>query len=132
MAPLAKAARGEGFNFLDRLVREWHDGINRFDTEDEALFGAYVGGELVGTAGVTRQGPRLGRVRRVYVNPSHRRGGIAGRLMAEVLRFAHGKYDELVLFTDTEGAARMYERLGFVRESSDGPDHATHRLRLDI
>ncbi|RYG25720.1 N-acetyltransferase [bacterium] len=130
VGPLAAAARTEGFNFLDRLVLEWNEGTNRFDTDDKALFGAYAGGELVGTAGLTHQRPGVGRVRRVYVNPAFRRRGIARRLMAEVLRFAEGKYDELVLFTDTERAAKMYERLGFVPESSEGPDHATHRLRL--
>jgi N-acetylglutamate synthase-like GNAT family acetyltransferase len=108
VAPLAEAARAEGFNFLDRLTREWSDGTNRFDSDDEALFGAYVGGELVGTAGLTQQRSTVGRVRRVYVNPVVRRQGVARRLMTEVLRFAKGKYAELVLFTDTDGAARMY------------------------
>lgn len=132
VASLADAARSEGFNFLDRLLLEWENGTNRFDSEDEALFGAYVGGDLVGTAGITRQRPRLGRVRRVYVSPAFRREGIARMLMAQVLRFAEGKYDELVLFTDTDTASRMYEGLGFVRESPDGPDHATHRRQLSL
>lgn len=67
--PLALAAHGEGFTFLGRLLAEWADGTNRFERPGEALFGAYSDGALVGTAGLTRQGERLGRVRRVYVHP---------------------------------------------------------------
>ena len=130
VASLAYAARSEGFNFLDRLITEWKDGTNRFDDEGEALFGAYLNGELVGTAGVTRQNPALGRIRRVYVNPALRRQGIARRLVIEVLRFAKDEYKELVLFTDTERAAAFYESLRFLPESPEGPDHATHRLRI--
>ena len=130
VASLAYAARSEGFNFLDRLITEWKDGTNRFDDEGEALFGAYLNGELVGTAGVTRQDPALGRIRRVYVYPDFRRQGIAKSLMREVLSFARARYSELVLFTDTERAATFYETLGFVPENPDRPDHATHRLRI--
>jgi GNAT superfamily N-acetyltransferase len=124
---LAKVARSEGFAFLDRLISEWVDGTNRFARSDEILFGAFVDGRLVGTAGLTFQRARTGRVRRVYVHPDYRRQGIAGALMAEVLSFAQDRYIELVLFAETPEAFRLYERLGFVFESSEGPDHATHR-----
>ncbi len=129
---LAEAARGEGFRFLDRLRREWEDGSNRFEAPGEVLFGAYVDGVLVGTGGLTRQGSSLGRVRRVYVHPEFRRRGIAGALMAAVLEFGRDWYSELVLYTETSEAARLYEGLGFVAEDPEGPDHATHRLDLRL
>ena len=85
---LAEEACKEGFNFLERLVQEWNDGTNRFDAPGQVLFAACDGDTIVGTAGLTRQGPALGRVRRVYVHPERRKQGIAAALMAEVLGFA--------------------------------------------
>jgi len=124
---LAPVACSEGFAFLDRLISEWTEGTNRFAGPDEILFGAFIGDQLIGTAGVTRQREGLGRVRRVYVHPAFRRQGVANALLAEVLSFAQDRYIELVLFAETPEAFRLYERLGFVFESSEGPDHATHR-----
>lgn len=128
--PLLTEAKAEGFAFLDRLRDEWRAGTLRFDQEGEILFGAFADNRLVGTAGLTRQGPLLGRVRRVYVSPTYRGHGIAKALMLAVLEFARPLYGELVLFTEMAEAARLYEGLGFQPESPDGPDHATHRLTL--
>ena len=128
--PLAEAARAEGFEFLDRLIREWVSGANRFEGANEALYGTFVGDTLVGTAGLTFQRPGLGRVRRVYVRSDFRRKGVARRLMAEVLAFARAHYPEVALYTGTVEAARLYEGMAFVPESPGGMDHATHRLVL--
>lgn len=128
VAALAEVARAEGFEFLDRLLREWRDGVNRFDGEGEALFGAFREGRLVGTGGLTRQRADLGRVRRVYVHPEWRRSGVATAILADVLALARSRYPAVVLYTETPEAARLYERMGFLPESTDGPDHATHRL----
>lgn len=126
--PLAAVARDEGFNFLDRLIREWKDGTNRFEKPGEVIYGAFVEGVLVGTGGLTFQRESLGRVRRVYVHPDFRRQGIAKSLMDAVLAFAKERYPVVVLYTETTEAKQMYERMGFIPESPDGPDHATHRL----
>jgi len=115
---------------IDRLRQEWADGSNRFDSPDEQLFGATVEALLVGIAGVTRQGPNLGRIRRVYVHPSHRRRGIGAALMSRVLEVADRHYDELILRTNDPEAAAFYEGLGFVHETIEPQENATHRLRF--
>lgn len=49
--------------------------------------------------------------------------------MREVIAFARAHHDDaLVLYAETPEALRLYARLGFVPESPDGPDHATHRF----
>jgi GNAT superfamily N-acetyltransferase len=126
--PLAGLAREEGFGFLDRLIHEWQSGENRFEKDGEVLYGVFVGDELIATGGMTRQGVARGRVRRVYVHPDYRRRGVASRLLDVILEFARLHYPEVVLYTNTERASRFYERLGFVPESPDWPDRATHRL----
>ena len=130
VVPLAAIARSEGFQFLDRLIVEWTEGSNRFSQPGEAIFGAFVGEVLVGTAGITVQRDHVGRVRRVYVHPAYRRQGIAKLLMDAVLTIGRDHFTTLVLYTETDEARNMYERLGFVPESPEGSDHATHRLEL--
>ena len=50
---------------------EWRTGTNRFDRPDEALFGAWAKGQLVGVCGLNidpyRGDDRVGRVRHLYV-----------------------------------------------------------------
>lgn len=104
----------------------------RFEEDGEALFGAFVDDRLVGTAGLTRQGPRLGRLRRVYVSPAYRRRGIAKALVGVVLNYAQSHLSEVVLFAERDEAKRLYESFGFQSESPDGRDRATHRLILGI
>lgn len=130
IADLVASARSEGFEFLDRLVREWEDGTNRFDSPGEVLYVATLDDRTIGMAGLSLQREGLGRVRRVYVHPEFRQKGLGGRLIRHIVDRSRGIFGELVLFTDQEGAKRLYERLGFQPESPEGPDHATHRLLL--
>ena len=83
------------------------------------ILGAFVDGELVGTAqlvvGVSPNQPHRADVARVLVHRSARRRGIAQRLMEQLEQHARveGK-TLLVLDTVTGGdAARLYERLGW-------------------
>ncbi len=129
LMPMAKA---EGFNFIDRLFSEWFSGTNRFQNEGETLLMIEVGGVLVGCGGLTRQRERLGRMRRVYIDPDFRNRGMGKALVETLVKSARESFDEIVLFTDNPNAARLYEQLGFVPEDPRStPDHATHRLVLE-
>ena len=62
---------------------------------------------------------RDGRVRNVYVEPTHRRRGIALALMRVVLEeAASANVDRLTLGTSTLGRS-LYERLGFVQKEDE-------------
>jgi GNAT superfamily N-acetyltransferase len=62
---------------------------------------------------------RDGRVRNVYVEPTHRRRGIALALMRVVLdEAASANVDRLTLGTSTFGRS-LYERLGFVQKEDE-------------
>jgi len=124
---LAAVARVEEYQFLNRLLREWADGINRFVAPNEALFGAFDGDRLVGVAALNRQGPELGRVRHVYVHPDYRRRGVARALVSGVLDFADRHYPVVVLRTPNPSAAKLYECLGFLPEVQPSADTASHR-----
>lgn len=132
-APLLAEAEAHGGVFLLRLRDEWHSGQNRFCRDGEFLLGVWLGGALVGVGGVSLDpydpAPGLGRVRHVYVARAQRRHSIGRALMERIIGQARGSFDWLRLRTRTAEAARLYEKLGFVR--SDRPGE-THRLTFQI
>jgi GNAT superfamily N-acetyltransferase len=126
----ADAAR-EGYTFLDRLAEEWASGANRFDGSGEVLCGCLDGGNLVAVGGVNRDpfldDPRIGRIRRVYVRPAWRNHKLGTALVLWLLDFARPSFEVVRLRAENPGAARLYERLGFLR--IDDPN-ATHILQF--
>jgi ribosomal protein S18 acetylase RimI-like enzyme len=132
LADLAAESERSGFRFVRRLLDEWVAGVNRFDRPGEALFVAFVGGRVVGVCGLNLDpydaGPRVGRVRRLYVLSTHRRAGVGRRLVMEVIAAARGAFDRLRLRTDNPEATRFYERLGF--RPCAGVGDCTHVLEL--
>jgi ribosomal protein S18 acetylase RimI-like enzyme len=121
-----------GLRFLRRLADEWASGVNRFDRPGEALFGALIGHELVAVGGLNvdpyTSTPGVGRLRHLYVLSAWRRAGIGGRLVTEIVEAARGRFERLHLRTENADAARLYERLGFLRRA-DVP-HCSHVLEL--
>ncbi len=129
VARLVPLATAEGFGFMERLVREWAGGVNRFARDGEVLLMVEVGGETVACGGITRQGGSVGRLRRVYVDPKFRRLGVGRALVETLVESAGESFEVLVLYTDNPSAGRFYERLGFIpEEPTSTPDGASHRL----
>jgi len=117
-----------GSRIVRRLVDEWRSGVNRFDRPGEALFGAWVDGQLIGVCGLNidpyAADDRVGRVRHLYVSSARRGHGVGRRLVAHVVRAARGRFDVLYLRTNSPAAARLYESAGFdVCRESDAYTH---------
>ena len=131
LAPLARAARIEGFAFLDRLVRDWNNATNRFDHAGECLLGAFNGATVLAIGGLNidpyANDPRCGRLRHVYVRADHRAHGLGRRLLHAISRDAPQSFDKVRLQTSMPLAAAFYHRLGFI---SAGDPSATHELTL--
>ncbi len=89
---------------------------------DRLMLGAFLGGQIVGTAGLLRE--RGAKVRHkatvfgVYVSPSSRRQGVARLLMESLLAHARSlaglEQIHLAVVSDNVAARTLYERLGFV------------------
>lgn len=88
---------------------------------DNALFGAYVDGELVGMAGFHRMKPlreqHKGTVWSMYVRASARGLGLGGRLLRAVIEHARTEVEvlNLVVVSTNTAAVALYERHGFRR-----------------
>lgn len=128
--PLLIASETEGFKFVRRVVEEWQSGANRFSGKGEALLGAFVDGHLVAICGLMSdpyaKQPEIGRLRNLYVLPSHRGHGIGGDLTRRVIALAAEAFVVLRLRAGTPQAARLYEHVGF-RPVADLAD-CTHVL----
>jgi len=126
---LRREAREEGYDFLDRLVEDWHSGENRFDGPGEIFCGCFDEGVLVGVGGLNRDpflaDPQVGRIRRVYVRGAWRNRGAGRALVHSLLGTARKCFRSVRLRAENAGAARLYERIGFT--AIDDPN-ATHIL----
>jgi ribosomal protein S18 acetylase RimI-like enzyme len=132
LRPLLNASESEGLSFVRRVAREWQTGDNRFSQPGEALFGAFDDKRLVGICGLMldpyARVPGVARLRNLYVLPGYRRSGIGKQLTKAVIASASGSFHLLRLRAGTPDAARLYDRLGFLRSSTE-PD-STHLLSL--
>lgn len=132
MARLAQRARAEDFRAIDRLVAEFESGANTFAGSGEALFCAYGDQQLIGCCGLNIDpyagDPKVGRVRRLFVDREQRRSGVGRALVAAIEECAAGTFSVLQLFTTSRAAGRFYEALGY--QAITDRDHVSHAKAL--
>lgn len=124
-------AFSEGFDFIERLIKEWSNGENRFDAPGEILCGYLDQERVIGLGGLNRD-PFLklslvGRIRRVYVRPAWRNLGVGRNLVTTLVEHAEKNFQSVRLRADNPNAARLYESMGFLTCSNA---NATHILTL--
>jgi GNAT superfamily N-acetyltransferase len=127
LVDLEREASAQGFNFLGRLIDEWHTGKNRFDKPGERLLLAAERERIVGIGGLNvdpyEPGGDTARLRRLYVANDFRRRGVGEALVSALLEEASRRFRVVRLSTDTDAAAAFYTRLGF---SAVDDETATH------
>jgi GNAT superfamily N-acetyltransferase len=129
---LRSEARDEGYNFIERLVKEWESSENRFDAPGEILCGHLDRGLLVAVGGLNRD-PFAGcldwgRIRRVYVRSEWRKKGIGRALVATLIEEARKNFTCVRLRVENPDAACLYEKMGFAPIASA---NSTHTLFFD-
>ena len=83
-------------------------------------WGAFIGGELVGSLGLFFFG-NTGRFQSIVTREDQRSKGICRTLLTEVVKRTAGMRDRLVMVADeAHHAIRVYESLGFVRQARIG------------
>ena len=121
---LRAEALAEGFRQVERLAAEWASRTTRFDREGEALLAARLNGILAGIGGLTIEPvvPGALRMRRFYVRPRFRRGGV-GRELATALLERTGQTGRVITVNAATGSVLFWEALGFKPDLREGHTH---------
>jgi GNAT superfamily N-acetyltransferase len=124
---LRAEARAEGFRQIERLQTDWDADAIRFDSDGEALLAVRVNGTLAGIGGLTIDPvvPNALRMRRLYVRPAFRRGGVGRELVLSLL--ARRRSDQVVTANVSQGSVPFWEALGFAHDLRDGHTHILDR-----
>jgi GNAT superfamily N-acetyltransferase len=128
---LVAEASGEGVRNMALLAEGWQSGA-RFQDDGEALFAAFLVGELAGIGGLsvepTASEPAR-RLRRFYVRPAMRRRGVATALASALI---HEGFDSVELLTVNAAAAPasgpFWEAQGFVANETGPWTHVMRRI----
>jgi GNAT superfamily N-acetyltransferase len=124
---LRAEAAAEGFDHIERLATEWSSGVQRFRQEGEALFAAFVGGELAGVGAVSHEHlePALGamRMRRCYVRPAFRRQGVGRALAGAMIQQGLETARVLTVNAGTPDAPAFWSAMGFEPDPRNGRTH---------
>jgi hypothetical protein len=126
-------ALGASVGFMHPLAFEkaaayWRNALADAAAGRRLVLGERAGGRIIGTVSVVLAMPENQRhraeIQKLQVAQSHRRRGIARRLMAEAeSRAARAGKSLLVLDTASDAAARLYEQIGWSR-TGEIPDYA--------
>ena len=108
------------------MREEWANGTNRFNRENEILFGIKSANRLIAIGGLNIDpyiaDPSIGRVRHVYVSKEFRGFGVGQKLVSKIIAHAKHRFRVLRLRTHNPSAARFYARMGFeVAEAPEDP-----------
>ncbi len=127
-------AHGGSVSFMHPLSQEdaekfWSNALNAADRGERIVLGAFDGDRLVGTVtlllDLPPNQPHRAEIAKMMTRVSHRHRGIATALLREAEGIAIAR-DRWLLVLDTaedEGAAGLYERMGF-KLSGLIPDYA--------
>jgi hypothetical protein len=117
-------AHGGSVSFLHPMPLQaaeafWRDSLDAADRGERMVFGAFDGESLIGTVtlllNLPPNQPHRAEIAKMMTRVSHRHRGIATALLraAERLALEHGRWLLVLDTAEDEGAAGLYERVGF-------------------
>lgn len=117
-------ANGGSVSFMHPLSLQeakafWRDSLGSADRGERIVLGAFDGAELIGTVTLllklSQNQPHRAEIAKMLTRLSHRHRGVATALLREAERTAieHGRWLLVLDTAEDEGAAGLYERVGF-------------------
>lgn len=127
-------ANGGSVSFMHPLSQAaahafWRNSLASADRGERIIFGAFDGEDLIGTVtlllDLPQNQPHRAEIAKMMTRISHRHRGIATLLLREAERMAieRGRWLLVLDTAEDEGAAGLYERMGF-RLTGLIPDYA--------
>ena len=96
-----------------------HDLSGTYNGKRETFFVLEEGGTIIGTVGIKEEAKDLALLRRLFVNPTHRKKGYGDMLINEALKFCRDKgYKEVVFRTTSRmtQAMELCKKKGFKKK----------------
>ena len=117
-------AHGGSVSFMHPLSQEdaeqfWTNSLNAASRGERIILGAFDGDDLIGTVtlllDLPPNQPHRAEIAKMMTRVSHRHRGIATALLreAERMAIAHKRWLLVLDTAEDEGAAGLYERMGF-------------------
>jgi len=127
-------AAAEGFDNMETLQRQWHDGSSRFERPGEILALATINGEMAGIGGITQDFVDSSwlRMRRFYVRPAYRRRGVGRDIAQFVLDYAQPFNRQIALYAEGAEARAFWPTLGFVETDRENTTHIFAGIPLKL
>ncbi len=119
LLPLNEEALVDGWNLVDRTIKEWKLGDHKFDKKGEKLWGLFVGDKCIAIGGIDidryleGNDGSVGRVRHIYVAKEYRGQGLSKIIMNLIIEHAKKYFKLLRLSTSNPIACHLYDSLGF-------------------
>ena len=130
LLPLGRKASKEGYNFVNRTIREFLSGENDFTGKGEIIYGIFENDNCIGFCGLNIDPyideKEIGRLRHLYVDPGNRMMGVGELLVGKLLEDAMANF-KILRLKSTTSAMLFYDKMGFDR--SEG-ENESHRLIL--
>lgn len=126
---LVRESKKEGFQFLERLQKNWVPDQPHFYREGEIFYLSYDKMILTGCIGLSHdpylEDKSIGRIRHLYVRPKFRSHGVGRALVEKVFTHAEPYFKTLRLrINETNPKAGIfYEKLGFMRSDRENETH---------
>ncbi|MBX3143321.1 MAG: GNAT family N-acetyltransferase [Trueperaceae bacterium] len=118
LSALRTAPDAFGSTYASEAARSLNETRERIAGSE--VFGAYVGGEIVGMIALRRETyPKVKHKALIwgfFVEPRMQNRGVGARLMTALIEAARGTVEQITLMVvkDNEPALALYERFGFV------------------
>jgi ribosomal protein S18 acetylase RimI-like enzyme len=117
-------ANGGSVSFMHPLSQKtaeafWSNSLSAADRGERIILGAFDGERLIGTVtlllDLPPNQPHRAEIAKMMTRVSHRHRGVATALLREAERMAtaHGRWLLVLDTAEDEGAAGLYERMGF-------------------
>ncbi len=128
LEPLNEEALPDGYKLVQKGIREWKDGTNKFSKQGEKFWGLFIGSECIAIGGLNidpyleGNDGSVGRVRHIYVAKKYRGLGLSKVLVNMVLDEAKKHFKLVRLSTRNPIAASLYESFNFIKKDKLNDD----------
>lgn len=129
LSNLLQISEADGYVQVRRLINDWESGKNRFDKLGECFYVTTDDqDQVVAVCGLSDNGEKHGRLRRLYVHPDYRKRGIGKKLSQACIDHGLQTFENIVVNAGGEMAVRFYENWGWHQIEGERVTHSFFKI----